>query len=308
VKEIVLHPWRRIVTEYSLWRLARMRRLFVLNVIAWISLSTAIAQGGQSRDPCAGDSTQSAMTECANRALTAANAKLDKTYRRILASTDSSRRRLLQSAEAAWEKYRVTVAYERGERDRFSHILRDVIGLGTDFLEDRQIVRDDSLLFYSGLLGIHTRPAASLRQILWDYFDVPVEVEQLVGAWHILEDNNQCKFDKANTYSEQVGLGAIVGDEIWDQQSGVRVRLGPLTLKQYLDFLPTGTAYEPLQAILRFYSGWEIDYEVQLVLKRKQVPGCQLGDDSDEGPKLGWVSWAKNIDLNCDPDDTVLRV
>jgi len=107
VKEIVLHPWRRIVTEYSLWRLARMRRLFVLNVIAWISLSTAIAQGGQSRDPCAGDSTQSAMTECANRALTAANAKLDKTYRRILASTDSSRRRLLQSAEAAWEKYRV---------------------------------------------------------------------------------------------------------------------------------------------------------------------------------------------------------
>jgi type VI secretion system protein ImpH len=208
----------------------------------------------------------------------------------------------------AWEKYRVTVAYERGERDRFSHILRDAIGLGTDFLEDRQIVRDDSLLFYSGLLGIHTRPAASLRQILWDYFDVPVEVEQLVGAWHILEDNNQCKFDKSSTYSEQVGLGAIVGDEIWDQQSGVRVRLGPLTLKQYLDFLPTGTAYEPLQAILRFYSGWEIDYEVQLILKRKQVPGCQLGDDSDEGPKLGWVSWAKSTDLNCDPDDTVLRV
>ena len=77
----------------------------------------------------------------------------------------------------------------------------------------------------------------------------------MVGAWHPLEENNQCKFDKANTYSEQVGQGAIVGDEIWDQQSGVRIRLGPLTLKQYLDFLPTGTAYEPLQAILRFYSG-----------------------------------------------------
>jgi type VI secretion system protein ImpH len=208
----------------------------------------------------------------------------------------------------AWEKYRVTVAYERGERDRFSHILMDGLGLGTDFLQNRQIIRDDSLLFYSGLLGIHTRPAASLRQVLWDYFDVPVEIEQLVGAWHSLEENNQCKFDKANTYSEQVGMGAIVGDEIWDQQSGVRIRLGPLTLEQYLDFLPTGTAHEPLKAILRFYSGWEIDYEVQLILKRKQVPGCQLGDESDEGPKLGWVSWAKNIDMNRDPDDTVLRV
>lgn len=221
---------------------------------------------------------------------------------------DMFNHRMISLFYQAWEKYRVTVAYERGERDRFSHILMDNLGFGTDLLQHRQTVRDDSFLFYSGLLGIHTRPAASLRQILWDYFDVPVEIEQLVGAWHFLEENNQCKFDKANTYSEQVGQGAIVGNEIWDQQSGVRIRLGPLTLKQYLDFLPTGTAYEPLQAILRFYSGWEIDYEVQLVLKRNQVPGCQLGDESEEAPKLGWVSWAKNIDLDRDPDDTVLRV
>ena len=216
--------------------------------------------------------------------------------------------RLVSLFYQAWEKYRVTVAYERGERDRFSHILMDVVGLGTDFLDNRQIIRDDSLLFYSGLLGIHSRPAGALRQILWDYFDVPVELEQLVGAWHPLEENNQCKFDKANSYSEQAGMGAIVGDEIWDQQSGVRIRLGPLTLKQYLDFLPTGSAYQPLQAILRFFSGWEIDYEVQLVLKREQVPGCRLGDDSEEGPKLGWVSWAKSIDMDHNPDDTVLRV
>jgi type VI secretion system protein ImpH len=228
--------------------------------------------------------------------------------RALSAFLDLFNHRIISLFYQAWEKYRVTVAYERNERDRFSHILMDAVGLGTAHLQDRQVIRDDSILFYAGLLGLHTRPAASLRQVLWDYFDVPVEIEQLVGAWHTLEDNNQCKFDKANTYSEQVGQGAIVGDEIWDQQSGVRIRLGPLTLKQYLDFLPTGTAYEPLQAILRFFSGWEIDYEVQLVLKRKQVPGCVLGDESDEAPMLGWVSWAKNIDMNRDPDDTILRV
>jgi len=228
--------------------------------------------------------------------------------RALSAFLDLFNHRIVSLFYQAWEKYRVTIAYERGERDRFSHILRDALGLGTAHLEHRQVIRDDSILFYAGLLGIHTRPAASLRQILWDYFDVPVEIEQLVGAWHPLEENNQCKFDKANSYSEQVGQGAIVGDEIWDQQSGVRIRLGPLTLKQYLDFLPTGTAYEPLQALLRFYSGWEIDYEVQLVLKRDQVPGCQLGQESVEAPMLGWVSWAKNTGMDRDPDDTVLRV
>ena len=228
--------------------------------------------------------------------------------RSLSAFLDMFNHRLVSLFYQAWEKYRVTVAYERDERDRFSHILLDSLGLGTNFLQERQVIRDDSLLFYSGLLGIHTKPAASLRQILWDYFDVPVEVEQLVGAWHPLEENNQCKFDKSNSYSEQVGLGAIVGDEIWDQQSGVRVRLGPLTLKQYLDFLPSGSAYEPLQAILRFFSGWEIDYEVQLVLERGQVPRCELGNESEAGPKLGWVCWAKNVDMTRDPDDTVLLV
>ena len=244
--------------------------------------------------------------------------------RALGAFLDMFNHRMVSLFYQSWEKYRVTVAYERDERDRFSHVLLDNLGLGTNFLQQRQIIEDESFLFYSGLLGIHSRPAGALRQVLWDYFDVPVEIEQLVGAWHPLVENDQCKFDKANTYSEQVGQGAIVGDEIWDQQSGVRVRLGPLTLGKYLDFLPTGTAYEPLRAILRFFSGWEIDYEVQLVLDRREVPGCRLGDESENGPKLGWVSWAKHTDLpgsfheyqdylkrplmNRDPDDTILRV
>lgn len=237
----------------------------------------------------------------------------------LAAFLDLFNHRMVSLFYQAWEKYRVTALYEKSSRDRFSAILQDLIGIGTPHLSDRQIawtpgqtwpvgILDDTLLFYSGLLGLHTRPAAALRQILWDYFNVPVEIEQLVGAWHPLEQNNLCRFEKANTYSEQVGMGAIVGDEIWDQQSGVRIRLGPLNLKQYLDFLPTGSAYEPLRTLLRFYSGWEIDFEVQLVLKRDEVPGCELGNEGDEGPKLGWVSWSKNKAMICDPDDTVLQV
>ena len=63
----------------------------------------------------------------------------------------------------AWEKYRFTIAYERGERDRFSHHLLDLIGLGTAGLQTRQAVPDDSLLFYSGLFALHARSATALR-------------------------------------------------------------------------------------------------------------------------------------------------
>lgn len=214
----------------------------------------------------------------------------------------------------AWEKYRFTVAYERqrGERDRFSQHLLDLLGLGTKGLQNRQAITDDSLLFYSGLFSLHTRSATALRQIVTDYFGVPVEVEQFVGSWYTLSPDNQCLFADANSFSEQLGIGAVAGDEIWDQQSGVRLRLGPLTLEQYMNFLPEGSAYEPLRAITRLFAGDELDFQVQLFLKRDEVPACELDDTLKErdqpAPQLGWSTWVKSAPMGRDPGDTILRL
>ncbi len=229
----------------------------------------------------------------------------DHTLRSFL---DIFNHRLISLFYQAWEKYRFPIAYERGERDRFSHHLLDLIGLGTNGLQDRQDVPDDGLLYYSGLLSLQPRSAAALRQILSDYFDVPVEIEQFAGAWQALDLDTQCCFDKANTYSEQLGEGAIVGDEIWDQQSGVRVRIGPVGVRQYLDFLPNGSAYGPLKALTQFFSGGEIDFEIQLVLKHEEAPACELGQTGETAPRLGWTSWAASRPLERDPDDAVLHI
>ena len=64
--------------------------------------------------------------------------------------------------------------------------------------------------------------------------------------------------------SEQLGWGAVAGDAVWDPQARVRLRLGPLTRRQYDDFLPNGSAFEPLQTLTRFFSGDQLDFEVQL--------------------------------------------
>lgn len=208
----------------------------------------------------------------------------------------------------AWEKYRFTVAYERGDEDRFSRYLLDLVGIGTPGLQRRQSISDEALLFYAGLISPHARSATALRQLLWDYFDVPVEIEQFVGAWHPLEADTQCRFSETGAYSEQLGVGAVVGDEVWDQQSGVRIRLGPLTLSQYLDFLPDGAAHEPLRVLARFFAGDAIDFELQLVLKREDAPPCKLGEEGAATPRLGWLTWARTSPLSHDPGDTILRL
>jgi type VI secretion system protein ImpH len=116
----------------------------------------------------------------------------------------------------AWEKFHFQVPYERGERDRFSHYVLALLGLDTPGLQNRQDVADGSLLFYAGLLSMHSRSATGLRQVLWDYFDVPVEIEQFVGAWYPVELESQCSLGESGGYSEQLGFGANWGHLLWN--------------------------------------------------------------------------------------------
>ena len=218
----------------------------------------------------------------------------------------------------AWEKYRFPIAYERGDRDRFSHHLLDLIGLGTPALENRQPLPDDSLIYYTGLLSQSARSASAMRNLIADYFNVPCEIEQFIGAWYPLIEETQCCLDSQDvTISEQLGVGAVVGDEVYDQQSAVRIILGPLSLRQYCDFLPDGVAHEPLKALGRLFGGPTIDFEVKLILAKDQVPECHVGvrppavreeeEFTLDQIQLGWTSWVKTVPRHIDAADAILR-
>ncbi|MGO9228800.1 MAG: type VI secretion system baseplate subunit TssG [Bryobacteraceae bacterium] len=215
--------------------------------------------------------------------------------------------RMISLFYQAWEKFRSAVAYERDGDDRLSKYLMSLIGLGTEGLQNRMVVRDDSLLYYTGLLSLQPRSAVAVRGVLEDYFGVPLEVEQFVGAWQPLEKPDQCDLGSGTTLSSQLGVGTVVGDEIWDQQSRIRLKLGPLTQEQYLAFLPGGAVYEPLCELARFVCGADLEIEVQLILQRPVVPRCKLGEYDLAGPRLGWFTWMKSgPDFDRAPADTVL--
>ena len=233
-----------------------------------------------------------------------------------LRSSDASARdffdifnhRIIALFYRAWRKYRFDVAYERGERDRFSRQLLSLVGIGTEGLRGRQAIPDEALVYYAGLLGQKPRSAQALRQILADYFNVPVEIEQFSGGWYRLDADNQSQMSDDSNESDRLGSGAVVGDEVWNQQSRVRIAMGPLSLERYQDFLPDGPCWEPLRAWARFFSNEQFDFEIKLVLEREQVPGCELGAVEATGPRLGWVSWVKSKPLGRDPGDTVLAL
>ena len=216
--------------------------------------------------------------------------------------------RMLSLFVRAWERSRPGVGFERGQDDAFHHILMSLIGLGTPGLPGRLAVTDQALVYYAGLLSQMPRSSSALEQIVSEYFDVACEVIPFAGAWRPIDKEAQTRFRDRPGDSESLGRGAVVGDEVWDQQSVIRLRLGPLPLRQYLEFLPKNSAYQPLKALVKFFCGEDLDAEVQIVLRREETPRAGLDVHDGASPQLGWVSWMFSKPLDRDPDETVLRL
>lgn len=216
--------------------------------------------------------------------------------------------RMISLFYRGWEKYRFFIEYERTQKDKLSRLLLDLLGLGTKGLRERGGIPDSAYLSNAGLLARHIRSAASLQQVLEDYFGVSVSIRQFVGAWRKLGLEDQTCFTGAGGANEQLGVGVVAGDEVWDHHGRIRISLGPMGIKQYLSFLPGQEAYKELVAWLNFYSNGSYESEVQLILTREDAPSCELGVAGAKRPQLGLVSWLKTKPLDRDPADAIYLV
>lgn len=203
----------------------------------------------------------------------------------------------------AWAKYRFPIAYERGE-DEFTGYLFDLAGLGTKGIRGRMRLPDESLLPYVGLIAQRPHSSNALENIISDYFGAKASVRQFFGQWLALEPSD---FTQLGTANSVLGQTAIAGTRVWDQQSKFRVRLGPLSFKKFAAFLPNGSAHKPLRSIIRFMVGNELDFDVQLLLKAKQVPGTIMTTRAQRRPMLGWTSFLKTKPFKKDDDQVVLQ-
>ncbi len=202
----------------------------------------------------------------------------------------------------AWAKYRFPVGYERGNDD-FTGFLFDFAGLGTSGLRGRSNIDDESLLPYVGLIAQRPHSANALENILSDYFSLPVKILQFFGQWLPLGEADLTRVGKKNS---ALGTNTIIGSRIWDQQSKFRVRLGPLTFAQFQSFLPNGTAHAAIKSITKFVAGIEFDFDMQLCLLGRQVPGTVLTTRAARRPMLGWTSFLKTQPVRGMDDQLVL--
>jgi type VI secretion system protein ImpH len=209
--------------------------------------------------------------------------------------------RLLSLFYRAWEKYRLPFAYERSRfdgnaEDAVSQGLYCLVGLGTVGLRGRLAFDDEAFLYYAGHFAHAPRSAVALEGVLEDYFAIPVRVEQAHGQWLALDRDDQALMPSEahpQGQNNQLGLDVVIGERVWDIQSKFRVRVGPLTYRQFRDLMPNGDGLRPLCQLARTYAGAEFDFDVQAVLAPAEVPWCRLDSEADGEAYLGWNTWVR---------------
>lgn len=203
----------------------------------------------------------------------------DATFKRFL---DLFNHRLLCLFYRAWAEARPTVSHDRPDHDYWSMRLAALSGRGMASLLGQGPLADSARYHFTGHLAAQTRYPDGLRAILESYFEVPVRIEEYVGQWLQLP-----RYSQLGAASCSLGSDLCLGSHVWDRQHKFRIRLGPLSLPQYQRLLPGQDSFTELAAWVAEHQGDELDWEVNLVLQREQVPRIDL----DGQTRLGFDTW-----------------
>lgn len=210
----------------------------------------------------------------------------DPTLARFL---DVFHHRLLCLFYRAWAHTQPVVHRDRPDEDRYAAWLGAAIGLEAD-APARDSLPDTAKLHQAGLLGARSRHPEGLTKLLSHYFGVPVAVQQHVGHWLKLhrEDRGHLGTARGRSRALRLGVSATIGHKVWDRQYNFRIVLGPLSMAQYLAFLPGTPGWSQLRDWVHLYAGIDKGWDVEYCLAGSQVPAPRLGRHL----RLGLTSWA----------------
>lgn len=222
----------------------------------------------------------------------------DKTLARF---ADAFHHRVISLFYRAWAINQQTVSYEHSGSDRIADYVGSLFGDGEESFHNRDSIRDSSKLHYAGRLAGAARNAEGLEAVLQDFFQIRTRVETFIGEWIDLPEDSKCRLGEAKM-TGTLGSTAIVGSRIWECQYKFRIIMGPMGYDDYRRMLPGGDSLRRLIDWVRNYIGDELAWDVQLILKKEEVPAAQLGRSG----LLGWSTWTKARPLPRDADNLIL--
>lgn len=192
--------------------------------------------------------------------------------------------RLLSLFYRVWEKYRAYAQIRDDGADYYSSRLMTLLGLSA--MPSKAAVRPLRLVAGAGLLSLQPRSAAALEGALRDYFeDTEFSVEGLLGGMVDIPRDQRNVLGVGNC---SLGRDFTLGSRVFSADGAFSILVGPLSLEDFMAFLPSGVKMAELREITDFFNADTQDYEIVLRLRSQETPPLTLGGRT---AWLGWSSW-----------------
>jgi type VI secretion system protein ImpH len=217
----------------------------------------------------------------------------------LVAFADIFTHRMLSLLYRAWASGEPAPSFDRPDDDPFAAKVAALAGYLGRELEGRDPMPDLAKRYFAGHLALGAKNADGLLSMVSAFFRAPVVLQDFVGTWLDLEPHDRWRL------GGRAGLGRAtsLGRRVWSRASKFRLRLGPLSLDDYLRMLPGGGSLARLEAIVRNHVGEVFEWDVNLVLRAADVPQPVLGRNA----LLGHTCWVGRRDDARDADDLYLR-
>jgi type VI secretion system protein ImpH len=186
-----------------------------------------------------------------------------------------------------WRKYRYRASFQSGAVDPFSAQLFALIGLNGGEIRKAKELNWRRLLPYLGLLSLRAHSAALIEAVLRYYFKHEnLVIEQCIERRvEIL----QVQRNRLGSDNSTLGHDLVLGEYVRDRGGKFRIHVRELDWERFHEFLPIGSGYQPLCALVRFTLRDPLDYDIRLVLRHQEIRELCVGEQN--ACRLGWTSW-----------------
>jgi type VI secretion system protein ImpH len=205
----------------------------------------------------------------------------------------------------AWKKYNYNINFEQAYWNNTStprtQLLPSIIGINQLKANTPDFFPDNVALFYAAHFSRQQHSANALEQILGDYLQIPVKLQQLIDERFNLKSDDLTYLSKSSTANNALGISTNLGQQIWLSQQKFRIQLGPLSAEQFHYFLPrSSNGLRKLCAIVRKYADNHLSFDVQPIIKSDEISPLKLGQAKPF--QLGWNSWTHSNNFNFEYD------
>lgn len=179
--------------------------------------------------------------------------------------------------------YNLPIRYEIEQENDYLKVLHALNGYVSS--QHQQTELDDYFAEFAGLMQGQNNTAHALKTMLSCVFKQTVVVEEFIEEKFKLPDDQKTMLGGQNP--SLLGINTFCGETIKQIDGKIEIQIGPLSRKNYLQFLPDQKLSLKLKSLLQSWCSPTLLVDVRLILDKQEVKSICLNSTHNMGLSQG---------------------